>query len=177
MLGFLIFQTNSTETVQQSAIPLNACSLEIEQNIPVFIPYFSFVSLHSGPTHLDCFLFHRHRSANVVQFVVQAAGIAHRITVLIATPQRCRVRLAVRAQQIVAPGCTLQRRECVKNAVHLARAQKKTFRTNSMHSGLIIFRFGRAHVSRETEMEKVPPTRRLLDFSSVRGVVVVWLNG
>lgn len=146
---------NSTKTFQQSAIPLIACSLGIEQNI-----WSLFLILHFarffGQTHLDCFLFHRHRSANVVQFVVQAAGIAHRITILIATPQRCRVGLAVRAQQIVTPRCTLHREENALKMSSIWLAQKNISHKFYAQRGLIIFRFRRGRAKQKWKKCHLP---------------------
>lgn len=52
---------------------------------------------------LDALLLHRQRSVHVVQLVVQSAGIAHRIALVVATPQGRRVGLTVGAGDPVAP--------------------------------------------------------------------------
>lgn len=46
---------------------------------------------------LDAFLLHGQRSVDIVQFIVQAAGVTHRVPVGVSPPQRRRCRLAVRA--------------------------------------------------------------------------------
>lgn len=44
---------------------------------------------------LDAFLLHGQRSVDIVQFKVQAAGVAHRVPVGVSPPQRRRCRLTV----------------------------------------------------------------------------------
>lgn len=54
---------------------------------------------------LDAFLLHGQRSVDIVQFKVQAAGVAHRVPVGVSPPQRRRCRLTVRARRPCPPGC------------------------------------------------------------------------
>lgn len=48
-----------------------------------------------GATYLNVVLLHRQRSINVVQLVVQTAGIAYRLPDLVASPERCVHRVTV----------------------------------------------------------------------------------
>lgn len=47
-------------------------------------------------------------STYIVKFVVQSAGITHRLSVLVAPPKRRRRRLAIRTTRARSPGCTLE---------------------------------------------------------------------
>lgn len=50
---------------------------------------------HLPVAGLDSFLLHGQRSVDIVQFVVEATGIAHRVPIGVPPPQRCRCRLTV----------------------------------------------------------------------------------
>lgn len=70
----------------------------------------------------------------IVQFEVEAAGVAHRVPVGVSPPQRRRCRLAVGAGRPRPPGCRLQKRGQKTNK-HVNTKRKETSPEEMSQSG------------------------------------------